>query len=101
MHYSTNSFLGLKYFTMERFLRTSTDGLIFESEFIAESYKNKVGSLSISSVVIHNGLHPSEFKTPALAKDCSNFVCIAELRKFKGIEVLVQAVSIVQASRLP
>lgn len=91
LHYNPTSLAGRLYLWLERFLKDRTDGFIFESKFSADTYTRKIGTISTPYQLIHNGLYDREFIPVTSSEHRKNFVFIGELRKFKGIEVLLEA----------
>jgi glycosyltransferase involved in cell wall biosynthesis len=91
LHYKWASSAGFVFLGLERVLKRYTDGLIFESNYVASEYRNKVGRVKNPCRVIHNGLKEDEFHPVTCHDDCKNFLFVGELRKLKGIEVLLKA----------
>jgi len=98
LHYSTKSPAGIIYLTIERLLRARTDGIVFESQYGAEAYARKIGSVGSPYRIIHNGLKEEDFVPVAGSKDM-DFVFVGELRKLKGIDVLLQALHRLKSKR--
>ena len=84
---------------LERRLARKTDGLIFESTFAADAYRAGVGTPACPARVIPNGLLPEEFTAVVPAADAADVVFIGELRRLKGVDVLIDALSLVSARR--
>jgi glycosyltransferase involved in cell wall biosynthesis len=99
LHYSAGSPIGFVYISLERILRHRTDGIIFESQFGADTYINKVGAIPCAYQVIHNGLNDAEFAPVISNKSHKDFVFVGEIRKLKGLDVLLRAVSQLQLRR--
>ncbi len=99
LHFSARSPVGFIYLTLEQILRGRSDGIIFESQFGADSYVEKIGKISCAYQIIHNGLNNEEFSPVSPNSDAKTFVFIGELRKLKGLEVLLQAVSRLKSHR--
>lgn len=99
LHYTSASLSGAVYLSLERLLKHRTNGMIFVSEFAKRTYVKKIGNMSFPSRVIHNGLYDSEFA--ALPPDASqyDFVFVGEIRRLKGIDVLLDAISIARDHR--
>lgn len=102
LHYDKRSVNGFVYLQMERFLRRFTDGIIFESQYAADTYMRKVGAISCPVQVIHNGLRAEDFASGSPGRRVAEpseygFVFVGELRKIKGLEVLVQAMHLLRA----
>lgn len=93
LHYRRTSLRGQLYLGLERKLAAMTDGLIFESEFSARTYANKVSASTCEYRVIPNGLRPEEFYQVVVDTDAADFLFIGELRAIKGVDVLIQALS--------
>ncbi len=93
LHYDTTSVSGIVYLGFERLMKKYTDGYVFESKYIANEYQRKIGSSSKPTSIIYNGLNEEEFMPVSCQKECKNFVFVGELRKLKGIEVLLKAMS--------
>ncbi|MFV1982863.1 MAG: glycosyltransferase family 4 protein [Thiohalomonadales bacterium] len=91
LHYSIMSPVGFVYLMLERMLKHRTDGLIFESLYSNNTYVRKLGNISNLHQVIHNGLHENEFTSIVPNNKAKDFVFIGELRKLKGIDVLLKA----------
>jgi glycosyltransferase involved in cell wall biosynthesis len=92
LHFSARSPIGFVYLSLEQILRGRSDGIIFESQFGADSYVKKIGKISCAYQIIHNGLNEEEFLPLSPNSDAKTFVFLGELRKLKGLEVLLQAV---------
>lgn len=99
LHYTVGSTTGLFYLTLERILKRLTDGLILVSRYSAETYQRKIGDIRCPYRVIHNGLGENEFKSLAASGGGRTFVFVGELRLLKGVDVLLQALSMVETQR--
>ncbi len=93
LHYSRSTFMGRLYIEVERRLAPLTDGLIFESRFAANRYRELVGEPACDMRIIPNGLYPFEFYEPMLADDTADFVFVGELRGLKGVDILLEALA--------
>jgi glycosyltransferase involved in cell wall biosynthesis len=91
MHYSIKTPSGLFYLSLEWFLKKITDGIIFDSKSSAETYRGKLGDFSCAHRVVHNGLRDHEFESLARTPPENQFVFVGEIRKLKGLDVLLQA----------
>lgn len=99
LHYWASSLKGRLYLDLERRLAQSTDGFIFESDFSRKAYEAKVGWPSAPVRVIPNGLHPHEFYQAEVEEDAADFVFVGELRRLKGVDVLLDALARVDRRR--
>ncbi len=103
LHYAPLSPQGLIYTAIERYLRRSTDGLIFESDFIKRAYEERIGRGSVPARAITNALQPTDFTPHQPDADAADFLFIGELRQLKGVDVLLRAlaeISVRQPARL-
>ena len=87
------------FLSVERALERFTDGLIFESAYAARIYGERVSTSPVPQRIIPNGLQPSDF-VPAVSHDgATDILYIGELRPIKGINVLLDAISDINATQ--
>lgn len=96
LHYSATTPNGLAYLAIERWLRRRTDLVLFESEFSRDTFRRKIGEPRFSRVA-HNGVTPEEFKPIEREDDAADFIFIGELRKLKGVDILLDALVLLEA----
>lgn len=99
LHYGPASLQGLIYTAIEKYLARFTDGLIFESDFIRRVYDSRIGAPSVPRRSIPNALRPGDFTPHQPRKDAADFLFIGELRQLKGVDVLLEALAKVSATR--
>jgi glycosyltransferase involved in cell wall biosynthesis len=99
LHYPPASPQGLIYTAIEKFLVRYTDGLIFESDFIRRVFNRRVGARGVPERVVPNALQPDDFTPHEPNPDAADFLFIGELRRLKGVDVLLQALARLQGSR--
>lgn len=87
------------YMAAERLLAARTDIFLFESAYIGRQFHARVGPARGLVRIVANGLGPAEFAPLEPAPDASEFVCVGELCAAKGIDTLIDAISLL-ASRL-
>ncbi len=92
LHYAATSPVGMVYLGLERILKKKTHGLIFESQYSADTYRQKLGQFPCDHKVIHNGLKEAEFDCLSVDNAEYDFIFVGELRMLKGIDVLLQAI---------
>lgn len=83
------------YMAAERAMARRTDLLLFESAFIAGRYRQLVGNPACMSRVVHNGISEQEFVPVLPREDATEFLYVGELRATKGIDTLIDALSVV------
>src|SRR6185312_10618648 len=93
LHYAPGSPLGLLYLNLERALARRTHLFLFESEFGADAYNRKVGKPRALARVVHNGVRPDELEPVTPDADAADVVFVGELRKLKGVDLLIQAIA--------
>jgi len=93
LHYPLSRPRGRLQLMAERMLAPSTDGLVFESIFAAKGYIELIGQPRCPGRIVFNGLNRHEFYEPMLSDDAVDFVFIGELRRLKGVDVLLEALA--------
>ena len=92
-HYSATNPVGAIYLGIEKYLKRKTDGQIFESQYGSDIFTRKLGKTACLDKVIYNGLSEDEFEPCVTQDQTYDFVFVGELRKLKGIDVLLEAVA--------
>ncbi len=97
IHFSANKAKGKLFRLIERQLSRITNLFIFESAFSEKCFFDGFVSdkTNAESVVIHNGVGSEEFRDHSMNRNSLNFGFIGELRKIKGIYVLLDALELV------
>jgi len=93
LHYSWGSLSGILFLSVERLLLSITDGLIFVCDYERMAFNKKLGIGSVANKVVHNGLWPNEFSPTKLTDDATDVLFVGELRKLKGVDVLIEAIA--------
>ncbi|GHA36753.1 transferase [Devosia pacifica] len=93
LHFDKASTNGRIFHALERRLMRRTDGIFFESEYARQTYATIVDEPTCPSLVVHNGLREDEFFPVETAPDAADFVFIGELRRLKGVHILLEALS--------
>ncbi len=99
LNYRPDSLEGRVYLQAENVLTRLTSGLIFESDFARRVFEERVGSKGIPVRVVPNGLGPADFKDHAPNSNAADVLYIGELRDIKGVDVLLEALKKISASR--
>lgn len=85
------------YMQAESVLARRTDVFLFESAFVKRRFEETVGSSDRLVRVVHNGIDEAEFAPLERIADPFDLVYIGELRAAKGIETLIDALSMIRA----
>ncbi|HHN72481.1 MAG TPA: glycosyltransferase family 1 protein, partial [Thermopetrobacter sp.] len=97
LHYSWRSPAGAVYLTTERMLLRRTDGIVFVCDFERRAFESRIGALPCPWRVVHNGLPSCEFRHVPPAPDAADVLFIGELRRLKGVDVLLAALARLRA----
>jgi glycosyltransferase involved in cell wall biosynthesis len=95
LNFAPGSAKGLVYMALERRLLEATDGLVFESAHAERVFAAQVAATGPARRVIYNGLLPEDFRTATPISSAADFVFIGELSPVKGVDVLLQAMRMV------
>jgi glycosyltransferase involved in cell wall biosynthesis len=101
LHFDPRSPLGLVYLTLERALLPRTDLILFESAYARDVYRARIGTPGAPVRVTHNGVAAAEFAPVPPAADASDVVFVGELRRLKGVDVLIEALSLLNEGGRP
>ena len=96
--YCPGTLTGGFYRLLERILNPLTDLLLFESSYIAELYRTVIGRPQAMVRVVRNGIAEVEFEPAVARADATDLVCVGELRPVKAIDVLIEALALLQRS---
>jgi glycosyltransferase involved in cell wall biosynthesis len=101
LHFDPRSPIGFVYLTLERALLPRTDLILFESAYARDVYHARIGTPAAPVRVIHNGVAAAEFAPVPPAADASDVVFVGELRRLKGVDVLIEALGLLSAGGRP
>jgi glycosyltransferase involved in cell wall biosynthesis len=93
LHYSMLSPLGFVYLNLENRLAKRTDLFLFESDYSLNVFRRKIGVPKALARVVHNGVTPEELAAVKPDTDAAGVIFIGELRKLKGVDVLIAALA--------
>jgi len=74
---------------------------IFESGYSQRTFERKIGKTAATMRIIHNGIGESEFAPISPAPDAADIVYLGELRRLKGIDVLINAIALLRRNGRP
>jgi glycosyltransferase involved in cell wall biosynthesis len=94
LHYRWGTPAGFFYLATERALKRRTDLFLFESAFGRDTFRAKVGDPGGLVRVVHNGVAAADFEAVATDPQATDLVFVGELRTFKGVDVLIEAVAL-------
>jgi glycosyltransferase involved in cell wall biosynthesis len=85
---------GKFYLGTERLLMLRGDLFLFESKYSAEVFRRKIGKPGGLVRIVHNGVSRTEFAPIDCRPNATDLVFMGELRPVKGIDVLIDAISL-------
>jgi glycosyltransferase involved in cell wall biosynthesis len=100
LHYEWASATGLVFLSMEKVLTQFGNNYVFVCDFEKRLFDAKIGIGKGRFALVQNGLTAEEFKTVDLEPDASDFLFVGEMRRLKGIDILLDALSQVPAASL-
>lgn len=89
------------YITLEKLLRPRTDLFLFESAYIGDLYRRKIGEPKALSRVVRNGVAGRDLELAKPGPNATDLFFIGELRPIKGVDVLIDAIADLKQSGLP
>jgi glycosyltransferase involved in cell wall biosynthesis len=98
LHYRWGTPAGLLYLTAEKALKHRTDLFLFESQYGCDTFSAKVGAPNAKALVrvVHNGVAAAEFEPITPTPDATDIVFVGELRKLKGVDLLIEAIALLK-----
>jgi len=94
LHYRWATPAGCLYLAAERALMARTDLFLFESRFGRDVFRAKIGDPGTRARVVHNGVGSADFEPIVSDPKASDVVFVGELRHFKGVDVLIEAIAL-------
>jgi glycosyltransferase involved in cell wall biosynthesis len=99
LHYNWKSPAGALFLSLERYLMTRSDGILFESRFGESAYAQKIGAPQCPTRVTPNGLSQADFAPLRAGEPKYDAVFVGELRTLKGVSTLIEAVARISRDR--
>jgi len=96
--YAPGTLGGGFYRMLERLLNRRTDLFLFESDYIAQAFRSKIGAPHGMVRIVRNGVGDADFVPVAIKADATDVVCVGELRDVKGIDILLEALAALNQS---
>ncbi|MDJ1156915.1 glycosyltransferase [Chelatococcus sp. SYSU_G07232] len=84
------------YMLIERLLERRTDLFLFESAYVRRCFQTYVGDTDQLVRIVYNGIDEREFAPVAREDDPFDLLYIGELRAVKGIDTLIEALSLIR-----
>jgi glycosyltransferase involved in cell wall biosynthesis len=93
LHYAWSSPMGAISLGMEKALTLLGKNYVFVCNFEKQLFDAKIGIGKGRFAIVPNGLAPEEFADVRLRPDASDFLFVGEMRKLKGVDVLLDALA--------
>ena len=77
----------------ERYLRRIGTGLTFVCDYERNLFDKKIGIKGAPYTVVHNGLWKEEYVSTVPLPDATDFVFVGEMRDYKGVDILLEALA--------
>lgn len=92
---------GRLHLLLERLLMPFGNLYLFESGYSHDAYLAKIGHPNGVVKIIHNGLAKEEFEPVSAGPDSTDILFLGELRMLKGVDILIDAISILHRQGFP
>jgi glycosyltransferase involved in cell wall biosynthesis len=98
-NYRTHWVIEAAFMRVEWMLARATDIFLFESVFIGDCFREKVGDPRRLIRFVVNGVRPAEFAPIKHDADAAELLYVGELRAVKGIDTLIDALGLIATRR--
>lgn len=95
-NYNPGTLSHTAYMKAEAILGRRTDIFLFESDYVRKRFDEFVGATAKLVRVVHNGIAEAEFEPLERVSDPFDLVYIGELRSAKGVDTLIDALSLIR-----
>lgn len=99
LNYAPGTIEARVFLGIEKLLVRFTDGIVFESAHAARIFDERVAPIDGLARIVPNGLQPADFVAHDPATDAADFLFVGELRDLKGVDVLLNALAEINATR--
>lgn len=93
LHHPAALPMQLIYNGAEKFLRRIGTGLCFVCNYERDRFDRMIGLNNAAHIVAHNGLWENEFIPASPALDATDFLFVGEMRDYKGVDILLEALA--------
>jgi glycosyltransferase involved in cell wall biosynthesis len=83
---------------LERVLNWRTDLFLFEGSYIADLYRSEIDRPRGMVRIVRNGISEAELLPIVTRPDATDIVCVGELRPVKAIDLVIEALGILNRS---
>jgi glycosyltransferase involved in cell wall biosynthesis len=93
LHHPARWPMKLVYDGTEKLMRRLGTGLCFVCEYERERFDRMIGIKGKPNVVVHNGLWDDEYVPAKPGLDATDFLFVGEMRDYKGVDILLNALA--------
>lgn len=93
LHHPASKPMQIIYNSTEKYLRDIGTGLCFVCNYERDRFDRMIGLNKAAHVVAYNGLWDDEFIPAIPAPDATDFLFVGEMRDYKGVDILLEALS--------
>jgi glycosyltransferase involved in cell wall biosynthesis len=100
LHFETSKVMAMVFSVTEKTLRRMGSGLCFVCDYERNRFDRMFGIGNSPNVVVYNGLWPDEFQVPEPKVDATDFLFVGEMRSYKGVDILLEALALIPDATL-
>jgi glycosyltransferase involved in cell wall biosynthesis len=100
LHHDTSLPMKMVYSGTEKLMRRIGTGLCFVCDYERQRFDRIFGIAGKPNIVVHNGLWEDEFQPARHQNDATDFLFVGEMRDFKGVDILLQALTMIPKTSL-
>ncbi len=97
LHFNWHQMQGALFLATEKLLAARTNGYVFVCQFEKREFESKIGKMKMPAAVIYNGLQEADFKIIPPNFEAGDFLFVGEMRKLKGVDVLLRALALLKS----
>jgi glycosyltransferase involved in cell wall biosynthesis len=98
LHFEASKSMRLVFAITEKSLRNLGTGLCFVCNYERDRFDRMFGIAGKPHRVVYNGLWDDEFRTPQTDAAARDFLFVGEMRDYKGVDILLEALALIPGS---
>jgi glycosyltransferase involved in cell wall biosynthesis len=100
LHHPASWPMQLVYNGTEKLMRRIGSGLCFVCDYERNRFDHMIGINGVSNIVVHNGIWEDEFIAAVPQADATDFLFVGEMRDYKGVDILLEALALLPGATL-
>jgi glycosyltransferase involved in cell wall biosynthesis len=100
LHHPASWPMQLVYNGTEKLMRRIGSGLCFVCDYERNRFDRMIGINGVSNIVVHNGIWEDEFVAAVPQADATDFLFVGEMRDYKGVDILLDALALLPGATL-